>query len=156
MVRVCYDYIMCVRGFVKFQRVIGFLQLNKRGYLMRKEGLIIYDKNLKKLGTLENAHNVSVERRVNQLWSASFTLHIDDAKNDLCQPFNFVEITDIDGEYIGLFRIIPARTRKLIEINEVTYHCEHVLAMLLNDVLFGYHHRASYNNRDNISYVLSH
>src|SRR5690554_1646871 len=110
MVRVCYDYIMCVRGFVKFQRVIGFLQLNKRGYLMRKEGLIIYDKNLKKLGTLENAHNVSVERRANQLWSASFTLPKNDPKNGLCKHFNYVDIYGPSGRYYGKYRILEIQT----------------------------------------------
>lgn len=117
--------------------------------------LTVFDKNLKPVGVLENAYAVSYERRVNQLWNASFSLPIDDPKNELCNPFNFVEITDVDGEYIGLFRIIPAKTRKLTTINEVQYECEHVLATLLNDVLFGYHLRANYNTRDNIEYILS-
>lgn len=71
-------------------------------------------------------------------------------------PLHYVEITDDNtGEYIGLFRIIPANTRKLASINEVQYSLEHVLATLLNDVLFKYHQRSNFTTRDNIEYVLS-
>ena len=71
-------------------------------------------------------------------------------------PLHYVEITDDNtGEYIGLFRIIPANTRKLATINEVQYSLEHVLATLLNDVLFKYHQRSNFTTRDNIEYILS-
>src|SRR5690606_20908768 len=66
------------------------------------------------------------------------------------------EITDdATSEYIGLFRIIPANTRKLTTINEVQYECEHVLATLLNDVLFRYHQRTNLTTRENIEYILA-
>ena len=71
-------------------------------------------------------------------------------------PLHYVEITDDNtGEYIGLFRIIPANTRKLATINEVQYSLEHVLATLLNDVLFKYHQRSNFTTRANIEYILS-
>lgn len=71
-------------------------------------------------------------------------------------PLHYVEITDErTDEYIGLFRIIPANTRKLATINEVQYSLEHVLATLLNDVLFKYHQRSNFTTRDNIEYILS-
>lgn len=71
-------------------------------------------------------------------------------------PLHYVEITDDNtDEYIGLFRIIPANTRKLATINEVQYSLEHVLSTLLNDVLFKYHQRTNFTTRDNIEYVLS-
>ena len=89
------------------------------------------------------------------MWKAFFSLPLDDAKNSHCKPFNYVELTDIDGEYIGLFRIIPAKTRKLATINEVQYECEHVLSTLLNDVLFRYHQRTNFTTRQNIEYVLA-
>ncbi len=54
-----------------------------------------------------------------------------------------------------MFRIIPANTRKLATINEVKYECEHVLATLLNDVLFRYHQRENLTTRVNIEYVLA-
>ena len=71
-------------------------------------------------------------------------------------PLHYVEITDDNtGEYIGLFRIIPANTRKLATLNEVQYSLEHVLATLLNDVLFKYHQRSNFTTRANIEYILS-
>lgn len=81
---------------------------------------------------------------------------LDDPKNAHCKPLNYVEITDdATSEYIGLFRIIPANTRKLTTINEVQYECEHVLATLLNDVLFRYHQRTNLTTRENIEYILA-
>src|SRR5690625_3034888 len=38
------------------------------------EGLVVYDSEMRKIGVLEKAHNISVERRVNELWVASFSL----------------------------------------------------------------------------------
>lgn len=71
-------------------------------------------------------------------------------------PLNYVEITHEDtGEYIGLFRIIPSLTRKLATINEVTYELEHVLATLLNDVMFKYHQTSNHTTIYNIDYVLA-
>lgn len=90
------------------------------------------------------------------MWTASFSLPLDDAKNAQCKPLNFVEITDDrTGEYIGLFRIIPTKTRKLTTLNEVNYELEHVLATLLNDVLFKYHQRSNLTTEENIEYILS-
>lgn len=67
-----------------------------------------------------------------------------------------MELTDDNtGEYIGIYRIIPTMTRKLTSINEVQYELEHVLATLLNDVLFKYHQRTNLTTRENIEYVLA-
>jgi len=50
---------------------------------------------------------------------------------------------------------VPANTRKLTTLNEVNYALEHVLATLLNDVLYKYHQRSNLTTRDNIEYVLA-
>jgi len=51
---------------------------------------------------------------------------------------NHVEI--YDGEkYVGLFRIVPSRLTKNSSTKEITYECEHVLATLMDDILFGWH-----------------
>lgn len=117
--------------------------------------VVIKNNSLENESFLENAYDIGYDRPLNDLWKAYFSLPIDDPKNEYCKPLNFVEITDIDGEYIGLFRIIPSKTRKLATINEVQYECEHVLSTLLNDVLFRYHQRSNYATRDNIEYILS-
>lgn len=117
--------------------------------------VVIKNNKLANEAFLENAYDIGYERPLNELWKAFFSLPIDDPKNAHCKPLNYVEITDVDGEYVGLFRIIPAKTRKLATINEVQYECEHVLSTLLNDVLFRYHQRSNYTTRDNIEYILS-
>lgn len=115
----------------------------------------ILNSNLEPIAILENAYAIGYERNINDLWNMGFSLPLDDDKNKHCKPFNFVELTDVDGEYIGLFRIVPAKTRKLATINEVNYELEHVLATLLNDILFQYHQRSNYTTRSNIEYILS-
>ncbi|MBO0961435.1 phage tail protein [Neobacillus sp. MM2021_6] len=102
---------------------------------------------------LENAYGIGYEKNFNELWTATFTLPLNDPKNAECQPLFFVEVTDQD-EYIGLFRIIPESTVKSESTNEVKYQCEHVLATLLDDVLFLYHQNDNLTTADNIQYLL--
>ena len=64
--------------------------------------LIVKSRNQTELGVLENAYNISVTRRVNALWTASFALPADDVKNELCSHLNFVEIISPSGKYLGL------------------------------------------------------
>lgn len=79
---------------------------------------------------------------------------LSDSKNVYCQPLNHVEITDND-EYIGLFRIIPASSKRGDKGTVITYECEHVLATLLDDVLFQYHQVTNLTTTDSIKYVLN-
>jgi phage minor structural protein len=104
---------------------------------------------------LENAYAVGYTKRSNEMFSASFSLPLDDVKNAECQPFNFVDITDdYSGEYVGLFRIIPTRTVKNDTTNEITYECEHVISTLLDDVLFSEHITEALSTAATIQYLL--
>ena len=68
--------------------------------------LIVKSKNLIELGELENAYKISYEKHFNELWSASFSLPIDDPKKLLCESFNVIDIVDdTTNEFIGTFRI---------------------------------------------------
>ena len=98
----------------------------------------VYDLDLKKVALLSNAFNVGYEQRFNELWTARFSLPLIDPKNAECLPLRFVEIFD-GGERVDLFRIIPTATIKSESDRMITYRCEHVLATLLDDVLFQYH-----------------
>lgn len=112
--------------------------------------LEIFDKNRKRIAVAENAHSVSEERRINSIWYLTFALPYDDSKNEYCQPFNLVRYDG--GE---LYRIMPSDTA-VSETGTIEYQCEHVLATLLDNVLFGYHvvgNRGVYT-RDCINYVL--
>lgn len=97
----------------------------------------VFDRNMKRLAYLDNAMSVGYTLETNSLWTATFTMPADDPKTEYCTPLNYVEIFDGD-ERIDLFRIIG---EDLERSNGATrfYNCEHVLATLLNDVLFQYH-----------------
>lgn len=97
----------------------------------------VYDQNMKKLTYLQNAFNVGYDLTLNALWMANFSLPADDPKNIYCQPFNYVEIFD-GKERIELFRIMPSRLTRDTKGN-IVYNCEHVLATLIDDVMFKYH-----------------
>jgi phage minor structural protein len=76
-------------------------------------------------------------------------LLLNDVKNAYCQPLNFVDIPDV-----GLFRIVPSKAVKTESTNEITYECDHVLATLLDDILFRYHQTDNLTTRANIEYLL--
>lgn len=97
----------------------------------------VYDSNMRKLAYLENAYNIGYSLKLNELWTAQFTLPATDQKNIYCQPFNYVEIFD-GGKRIELFRIMPSTLTRNSQGN-IVYQCEHVLATLMDDVLFQYH-----------------
>ena len=97
----------------------------------------VYDREMTKLAYLENAYGIGYEMPLNELWMAHFSLPADDPKNIYCQPFHYVEIYD-GRERIELFRIMPSTLTRNTQ-GDIVYQCEHVLATLLDDVLFKYH-----------------
>ncbi|CAM3728850.1 phage tail spike protein [Mesobacillus zeae] len=103
---------------------------------------------------LENAFKIGYEKGFNDIWTCKFSLPLNDPKNAECKPLYYVELWDHD-EYIGLFRISPANTIKSESTNEITYECEHVLASLLDDVLFLYHQKDNWTTTQNLNYILS-
>jgi phage minor structural protein len=99
----------------------------------------IFDKvTNKRLCFLENSYNIGYTLNLNGLHTARFTLPANDTKNDFCKPLNYVELWDGDKR-IDLFRILPSVFTKTSEQRNITYDCEHVLATLMDDVLFGFH-----------------
>ena len=88
---------------------------------------------------LDNAGAIGYDLKHNDLWTGSFTLPADDPKNDACQAHNLVRLPDGPRE-TGLFRIIGMPSSELTARGGLkTYSVEHVMATLLDDVLFGYH-----------------
>lgn len=114
----------------------------------------VYDLNLNLVAILENAFNIGYEKRLNELWTAHFSLPADDPKNAECLPLRFVEIFD-GNERVDLFRIVPIKTVRSEDGKVINYQLEHVLATLLDDVLFQYHERVNLPTRDVLSYILS-
>jgi phage minor structural protein len=93
----------------------------------------ILDQSLQPLAVLEKANNKELERKANNIWFFSFSLSINDPKNEHCQHFNFVEVTSKTGRKYGKFRILPTETKK--QDNSIRYSCEHVIGTLWDDVL---------------------
>ena len=102
-----------------------------------KYAIKIYDSSMNELARLENGYGISYELGLNELWTCKFKLPKKDKKNRYCQAYNLVELYD-GKERIELFRILPSVfTRN--ELAYLEYECEHVLATLLDDVMFKYH-----------------
>ena len=112
----------------------------------------IFDKTRRRVAIAENAYRISEQQRINSVWYLYFSLPYKDQKNAYCQPFYYVRHNE--GE---LYRIMP-ETMDVDESGSVTYQCEHVLATLIDNILFGYHvvgNLGTYT-ADVIRYVLDH
>lgn len=113
--------------------------------------LEVFDRKTRnRTAILENAFGVNEQKKLNVLHYLSFSLPYDDPKNEYCQPFHYVRYND--GQ---LYRIMDDGVEKT-ETGDFSYRCEHVLATLLDKVLFGYHivgNKGVYT-ADCINYVL--
>ncbi|PAD86665.1 hypothetical protein CHH55_16985 [Niallia circulans] len=124
--------------------------------------LTVKNLQLEQVGVLENAYGLSYEKKRNEIWNASFSLPLNDIKNKYCNLLHFIEVVDeyIDddgierSDYIGLFRIVPKRTVKNESNKEITYALEHVLATLLDKMIFGYRQTTNITTRENLQYLI--
>lgn len=124
--------------------------------------LTVKNLQLEEVGILENAYDLTYDKKRNQIWNASFSLPLNDAKNKYCNLLHFVEVvddyTDDKGveksDYIGLFRIVPRLTTKNESTREITYTLEHVLATLLDKVIFGYRQTTNITTRENLQLLI--
>ncbi|OME02646.1 hypothetical protein BSK54_10330 [Paenibacillus odorifer] len=105
---------------------------------MPKAPVTIYDAQMRRVALLENAFNIEYSMPLNSLWTAAFSLPADDPKNAKCKSLYFVELYD-NNERVELFRILPNTMNRNQSGPVIKYECEHVLATLLNDVLFQSH-----------------
>lgn len=112
--------------------------------------LEVYDKQRKKVAILQNALNIREELTINAVSYFYFSLPYNDAKNQYCQPFYYVRYNDGD-----MYRIMPS-TLTRDEAGFYTYQCEHAIATLIDNVLFGYHvvGNTGYYTNKVIQYVL--
>ncbi|MGJ0918233.1 phage tail protein [Enterococcus avium] len=103
---------------------------------------------------LENAYDVSYQKIENEIGSIEFSMPLYDTKNTMIQELQYVELTDNENEYIGLYRIMPSTTRKDANDYSITYTAMHVLGTLLDSVLFGYHELVNRTTTEVINYIL--
>lgn len=132
------------------------MSTGKTGGYSMKYNIKIYNQDMKEQARLENAYDITYTMKLNELCTCSFKLPKDDKKTAYCQPFYFVELFD-SGKRVELFRILP-QTVTTSNLSYVEYQCEHVLATLMDDVMFKYHqigNNGVYTDRV-IRYVLDH
>lgn len=114
------------------------------------------DVNRRAIAYLENAYDVSYEKEANSIWSASFSLPLNDRKVSKVKQLGYVEIVDVDGEYIGLFRVMPELTTVNADRAEVKFELKHVLSTLMDSVMFKYHEISpNTSTRETIEYLLN-
>ena len=97
---------------------------------MRK--LEIYDMNRVPVCMLQNAFDIQEQQSLNALWYLDFKLPATDAKNEFCNAYWYARFNN--GE---LYRIFPNGYNDASDLPYYSYHCEHVLATLLNKVMPG-------------------
>lgn len=115
--------------------------------------LEVFDRKTRlRTAILQNAYGIKETKPLNVLHYLEFSLPYNDPKNEYCQPFHYVRHNN--GE---LYRIMDDGVKKS-ETGDFVYSCEHVLATLLDKVLFGYHIIGNLGvyTRDCIEYVLNH
>lgn len=93
----------------------------------------VFDRERNRTAILDNAYGIQEDKKLNSLCYFTFTLPYNDPKNEYCKPYHYIRH---DGS--ELYRIMPI-TVAIEETGGVTYQCEHVLATLLDNVLYGYH-----------------
>lgn len=96
--------------------------------------LEVFDRKTRlRTAILQNAFAVKEQKPLNALRYLSFSLPYDDPKNEYCQPFHYVRL---DGGQ--MYRIMDDGMARS-ETGDYTYNCEHVIATLMDKVMFGYH-----------------
>jgi len=93
----------------------------------------VYDRNRRLQAICGNAFDISEELKINSLNHLSFSLPKESPDNRYCQPYNLVRY-ETRGYTSDFYRIIPRVTERQ-EFSSITYQCEHVFALLNDDIL---------------------
>ena len=109
----------------------------------------VYNLNLERVAVLEHAYDIDEDEKINALGFLRFSLPLDDPKRQYCRPRWYARYNG--GE---LYRILPSGQAQ-DESGAGHYECEHVLATLMDDVLFGYHAPMSGTTEAYLQYILS-
>lgn len=115
--------------------------------------LRLYDTDMSLVAILENATDKGYTKKLNDLWQATFSMPANDPKAKLCTPFRIVELFDGE-ERVDLFRILPSSHSSDDTGEMMVFNCEHVLATLIDDILFQYHERNNVPTEDVLEYIL--
>lgn len=93
--------------------------------------LEVYNRNNLRVAYLENAFEIKEDKKLNSLSYLNFKMPGNDPKNRFCLAFNYIKIDS------RLYRILP-NTLSIEDVSIITYECEHVLATLIDKIIFGH------------------
>jgi len=112
----------------------------------------LYDLSRKKIAVLDNAFEIDETKEINSVYSLEFSMPSTDLKNELCQKYYYVRYDE--GE---LYRITSVTKSSSNGQQIIRYFCEHVIATLIDDVIFGSETfgNLGFYTSDAISYILS-
>lgn len=95
--------------------------------------LSIYDRTTRqKIAVLENCINAVELEKLNGVSELSFSLPLDDPKNEKCLPFHITRWSDGQA-----YRLLDTDDETTNDTGLETYSSEHVIATLIDDVIFG-------------------
>ena len=95
--------------------------------------LNVYDRSTKqKTAILNNAYSITETQELNQIYTLTFAIPSDDPKTKYLQPFHYVKYGE-DGQ---LYRITK-RSESETNIGTLNVECEHVIATLVDTIMFG-------------------
>lgn len=112
----------------------------------------VYNMDRQKTAVLQNAFNIKEEQGLNAIYTLEFDLPADDDKMVFCKPFHYYRY----GDSKQLYRQIK-NPKQRSDVSVETISCEHVIATLCDNVLFGAHAYGGKNvkTREVINYILS-
>ena len=99
--------------------------------VMNKKYLTVYNLNLEKEWVLKNAFDVIETQEINTVWELEFTIPKNDQDMEHCQPYWYIRYGD-NGQMYRFTEQVKTNTNE----STVTFHCEHVIATLSDDVMF--------------------
>lgn len=110
------------------------------------------------IAVLENAYSIGYDKKA-PIWTANFSLPLNDPKNMEVQHFRFVELWETEDEkdedYIGLFQIMPKEINVNTQNEEISYECTHVLRTLMGKSLFKLHQSDGHTTKENLEWLLA-
>ena len=110
-----------------------------------------YDRETRtKTAVLQNALDVVETEQLNGVSQLTFSLPADDPKNRCCIPFHLARWRD--GAF---YRILDHVSRKNGDTPLLEYECEHVIASLIDDVIFGHLQLDNLTTRQVIERILA-
>lgn len=97
---------------------------------------IVLDRQLRPVAVLDAVSAMSWEKKHNDLCTASITLSRDDPCAAYCTALTWMHLWD-GARDLGIYRISAISSEDGVDGGSSVYTLEHVLALLLDDVIFG-------------------